>query len=400
MLKRLVKMWFFFTVLMSVVISAKAVELKHYKDKINSLSQASLVLQRSNANDEIQIHSNKLLVPASTLKIVTAYLAIKRWGLTHRFHTDFYVSQNTLWVKGYGDPYITSEEIALMSEQIKALGLTNIERIAIDNSFFPELRLNGRGSSDNPYDAGNAAVVVNFNTAYIQKIAGKLSTAEKQTPLTPLAIELANDLGRGFKKGSKRISLPGGRDQSARYFGEVFSSLHFGKNLDVSISQLPVDAKLVYRHFNSKELKELLTAMLKYSNNFIANQLFLLMPERDEAQTMVNIDDAQKNYIQALEKEFSFKGVNIVDGAGLSRLNKISAQQLTQILQQFKPWIELLPERHKGIKAKTGTLSDNHSLAGFILDKEGAWQAFALLINKSMPANYRYQLAKELLDKS
>jgi len=400
MLKRLVKIWFVFTIVMSAAISINAAELKHYKDKINSLAQASLVLQKNNDNKEIQIHSDKLLVPASTLKIVTAYLAIQRWGLNHRFHTDFYIKQDTLWIKGYGDPYVTSEEIALMSEKISALGVTNIKRIAIDNSFFPELRLNGRGTSDNPYDAGNAAVVVNFNTAYLQKRAGKLSSAEKQTPLTPLAIELANNLGNGFKKGRKRISLPGGRDQSARYFGEVFAKLHFDKNLDVSIAKLPSDAKFIYRHFNSKELKELLIAMLKYSNNFIANQLFLLMPERDQTQVVISVDSAQKSYMQALKAQFSFKGVNIVDGAGLSRLNKISAQQLTEILEEFKPWIALLPERHKGIKAKTGTLSDNHSLAGYILNKEGAWQAFALLINKSMPANYRYQLAQQLLNKS
>ena len=98
-----------------------------------------------------------------------------------------------------------------------------------------------------------------------------------------------------------------------------------------------------------------------------------------------------------LAKEFAFKGANFVDGAGLSRLNLISSQQLLQVLEVFKPWIELLPERRKGLKAKTGTLSDNHSLAGYVLDKNQHWQAFVLLINKRMPTGYRFQVAQSIL---
>ena len=63
----------------------------------------------------------------------------------------------------------------------------------------------------------------------------------------------------------------------------------------------------------------------------------------------------------------------------------------------FRPWIDLLPERKKGLRVKTGTLSDNHSLAGYKLDKDQQWQAFVLLINKKMLPDYRFQLARTLL---
>jgi len=67
------------------------------------------------------------------------------------------------------------------------------------------------------------------------------------------------------------------------------------------------------------------------------------------------------------------------------------------VLEVFRPWIDLLPERQKGLKAKTGTLSDNHSLAGFKLNDKNQWQAFVLLINKKMNPSYRFQLASALL---
>ncbi|MFT5707879.1 MAG: D-alanyl-D-alanine carboxypeptidase/D-alanyl-D-alanine-endopeptidase (penicillin-binding protein 4) [Oceanospirillaceae bacterium] len=364
---------------------------KHNKI-LQKIPKAALLLAQNSHIAGVSIRPQQLLVPASTLKVVTAYLAIKRWGLDHKFYTDFYYDDGTLWIKGFGDPYITSEEIALMTREIKKLKIGKIKNIKVDHSYFPELRLDGRGDSDNPYDAGNAALVVNFNTVFIEKRETAVLSAEAQTPITPLAKSLAAKIG--FEK--KRISLPGGRDMAAQYFGEVYAKLHFKRNLPVSIAKLSKSARFVYRHYNTRNLEDLLSAMLKYSNNFIANQLFLMLPPTSENQAELNVVAAQKNYTQLLEQEFSFQGASFVDGAGLSRLNQISAQQLLKVLEVFRPWIDLLPERRKGLKAKTGTLSDNHSLAGYFLDKQQQWQAFVLLINKRMPVNYRFQVAQAL----
>ncbi len=375
----------------SVASFAKGLD-KHNKI-INKIPNASLLLAKSKITQGVSIRPQQLLVPASTLKVVTAYLAIKRWGLDHQFYTDFYYDNGTLWIKGFGDPYITSEEVVLMSKAIKGLKLGKIKRIHLDNRYFPELRLDGRGDSDNPYDAGNAALVVNFNTMVIEKTEKEVISGESQTPITPLAKNIAKNIG----VERKRVSLPGGRDMAATYFGEVFSKIHLKRNSKVKVGKLPKSADFVYRHYNSKNLESLLSAMLKYSNNFIANQLFLMLPKASEHQAVLSVTAAQKSYTEFLKKEFGFKGASFVDGAGLSRLNQISAAQLLKVLEVFRPWIDLLPERMKGLKAKTGTLSDNHSLAGYIKDKNEQWQAFVLLINKRMPSNYRFQVAQSLL---
>lgn len=384
-----------YLLLCCVCVNSYAGAISKHSDIIQAIPNAALLLVDTKDKHSISIRPEQLLVPASTLKIVTAYLAIKRWGLEHKFYTDFYYDAGVLWIKGFGDPYITSEEILLMSKSIKALQLGKIKQINVDNRYFPDFRLDGRGSSDNPYDAGNAALVVNFNTLFVQINDGVISSAEHQTPITPLAKQLAANI----TLAKKRISLPGGRDVAAKYFGQVFAKLHAKRNLPIEVAALPKSAKFVYRHYSSKNMQELLGAMLKYSNNFIANQLFLMLPKTSESQAVLSVSAAQQSYTQSLQKEFSFIGANFVDGAGLSRLNKISAEQLLQVLEVFRPWIDLLPERQKGLKVKTGTLSDNHSLAGYKLDKEQQWQAFVLLINKRMTANYRFQVARALLTK-
>lgn len=373
--------------------ASSANSLNKHKKIINKMPNASLLLANNVANQSVSIRPQQLLVPASTLKVVTAYLAIKRWGLKHKFHTDFYYKDQVLWIKGFGDPHVTSEEVILMSKALAAKKLGKIKAIKVDNSYFPELRLDGRGDSDNPYDAGNAALVVNFNTVLAKKKNNQVMRGEAFTPITPLARKMAAHLGRD----KKRIALSGGRDTAAKYFGEIFSKIHLKRSIPVEVASLPSDLTLTYRHYNSKNLETLLSAMLKYSNNFIANQLFLMLPENTETVATISVEQAQQSYNKQLNKEFLFKGASFADGAGLSRLNKISAQQLIKVLEKFRPWINLLPERHKGVKAKTGTLSDNHSLAGYVKDKAGQWQAFVLLINQKMSKNYRFQVAQALL---
>ncbi|WP_419622046.1 D-alanyl-D-alanine carboxypeptidase, partial [Thiolapillus sp.] len=79
-------------------------------------------------------------IPASTLKILTAWLAIDHWGLDHRFTTDFFLDDGqVLWVKGYGDPMQVSEEIERIAVRLKAKGLTGLNGIRLDGSYFASM---------------------------------------------------------------------------------------------------------------------------------------------------------------------------------------------------------------------------------------------------------------------
>lgn len=109
------------------------------------------------------------MVPASTMKILTALAAIRHWGLAHRFHTDFYLGKDgRLWVRGYGDPYLVSEELDRIVAALRTRGVRKIAGIGLDDSYFdPALTISGRSASNNPYDAPVTALAANFNTVNI-----------------------------------------------------------------------------------------------------------------------------------------------------------------------------------------------------------------------------------------
>lgn len=68
-------------------------------DKFSQLKNAGLLVVDSNGQRLLSDNRNRAFIPASTTKIVTAWLALNRWGEQHRFSTNFYYDsqQEKLW---------------------------------------------------------------------------------------------------------------------------------------------------------------------------------------------------------------------------------------------------------------------------------------------------------------
>jgi len=146
------------------------------------LSVNDAVLVTSSQGEELYSwQADKLLVPASLAKLATAHLAIETWGLDKRFETHFYRNENTLWEKGFGDPYLVSEEIELIALALMALDINWVTEIAIDGSYFKGQSVPGRSKVADPYNAPLAAVSANFNTAQLRNVGGRLHSAEPTT---------------------------------------------------------------------------------------------------------------------------------------------------------------------------------------------------------------------------
>ena len=98
------------------------------------------------------------------------------------------------------------------------VGKEPINGIVLDASYYPSnLSIPGIEDTNNAYDALNSALAVNFNTIYAVRRGSKVSSAERQTPITPLAI--AQFRARS-PKGSGRISLSQDPTVSLQYAGE------------------------------------------------------------------------------------------------------------------------------------------------------------------------------------
>jgi serine-type D-Ala-D-Ala carboxypeptidase/endopeptidase (penicillin-binding protein 4) len=147
-------------------------------------------------------NADEPFVPASVTKIVTAWLALEVLGGDYRFETRFYFDdKRVLYVRGGGDPFLISEELApLATDLVAVVGKEPIGGIVLDASYHPSnLRIPGIEDTNNAYNALNSALAVNFNTIHAVRSGNKVSSAEKQTPITPLG---SASSGREALKGA------------------------------------------------------------------------------------------------------------------------------------------------------------------------------------------------------
>ena len=373
--------------------------LKQYSE----LSDAGVLIVDSQGKVVIESDKNKGFPPASTTKLVTAWLALKHWGENYHFRTQFYFEQSskTLWVKGSGDPFLVSEELVLIAKNLHKLGISEVRTIALDNTQFQaKLLVPGASKSNNPYDAIPTSIAVNFNTVEVKKVAGKLVSAETQTPMTIIAHKLASQQKVG--QGPLRINTGFSSKIAEQYFAELLAV--FLRQQGVMVNDLVIWEEAPqqspdYIHINSKSLGEVIRPMMKYSTNFIANQLILILSS-EQFQRPANFNDVQKYMETTLYDHFGWKNIVLEEGAGLSRNNRLSPQQLVELLHNFRPWKHLLPEVTSGIHAKSGTLKGISTLAGYAIDDNQQWNAFALMMNQSVRHSRRNHIAQELLNHS
>ncbi len=365
--------------------------------QIKTLEQASLLLQVQ-GHDLIAVSPDTPRAPASTMKLLTAFAALETLGRDYRFQTDFYQDDaGWLWVKGYADPYLVSEELDRISVALKSKGLREVAGIGLDDTFFgSDIEIAGRSSSDNPYDAPVTALAVNFNTVNLVRDGQQVRSAEPQTPLTASA----RRLGLAGSVGKQRVNLRE-RELALRYFGELLAAKLEGAGVrvrdQIRIAPVPHQAKRLYRHANSRTLVEMIEPMLKYSNNFVANALFLRLAD-PKGSGSVSMTAARQTMTEFARRRFGWRGFTLEDGAGLSHGNRLSARQMVELLNAFVPYRELLPPQDDNprIRAKTGTLRGVSCYAGYV-QRGGVWAPFALLINQPVESSLRRQVASSLV---
>lgn len=366
-------------------------------DQVQGLSKASLLVQEG-GRALVAHNPDRPMVPASTMKVLTALAALETWGRGHRFETDFYTDgAGWLWVKGMADPYLVSEELDRIAQGLKSKGVREVKGIGLDDGFFaPDVEIAGRSASDNPYDAPVTALAANFNTVSLVRTGSKVTSAEPQTPLTATARRLAE----GGGPGKKRVNLKQ-RSVAVGYFGEVLAAKLRAAGIQVGEGQrnapLPSGAKRVYRHQNSRTLAEMVEPTLDYSNNFIANALFLHLAS-PEGKAQVSMAGAQRAMTDFARKRFGWRDFTIEDGAGLSRGNRLSARQLVEVMEAFAPYRDLMPvqDGNSEVRAKTGTLRGVSCYAGYVR-RGGAWEPFALMINEPVDYTLRLRVASALV---
>lgn len=328
------------------------------------------------------VNGNKLFVPASLTKIATAAAALYYLKGDYHFKTEIFQDNgNQIFMKGYGNPVLMGRDldgiVAIIKEHTKS---DQYYKLILDSTVFNgDLSFADHPKNNRYYNAPASALAVNYNTIYIDvKSNKKITSLYPSTPVTNTVFQKAK-----WTKGVQFISSARTSKEADRYTGELLveklkqSGIRVNKAFN--FTAISESARLIDTHHSKKNLKDVIKLMLKTSNNFIANQLLLIIALENDLQD-VSISSGSKLVEQFLLDEvgLSRSAFRLVEGSGLSRLNKITPKAMLKLLNYSKNFIDLFPNLkdskypslsklgiNKRIFAKTGTLNGVSNLAGY-----------------------------------
>lgn len=357
----------------------------------NLVKTGSVVMNDENGERILSINEDQELVPASIIKILTSQIALDLLGEDYRFETEILRNDKyDIVIKGHGDPFLISDEIRLIADKLKKKGTTSINRIYLDHSYFTnDLTIPGVSKTNDPYNALNGATVVNFNTINVYRDKnGVITSGEPETPLTPLAKSKGSTIIRGTKQ---RINLSDNREDCHQYAGELFIEIFKEKGISIKnteVGKIIADDSwsLVYTHKNTRPITEVIKGLLKYSNNYIANQIFLEIGAK-KLGTPATLNKGKTIFEKYIKENLHLtsEDLKMIEGSGISRSNMVTGNIMVEIVEKFKPNAELLSTK-KGQLVKSGTLTGVYNYAGYIKTSKGL-RSFAIITNQGQ--NYR-----------
>jgi D-alanyl-D-alanine carboxypeptidase/D-alanyl-D-alanine-endopeptidase (penicillin-binding protein 4) len=384
--------------------------------------QVGFVVLDPSTGEALDAHNpNALFIPASVAKLATVYPAWRVLGADFHFHTRLYHTDGTLYLQGGGDPVLTAVDMR------RALSAIPIKSLPKWQAFVYDAGLIAHRSEVNPtqpvaavYNAGFGALNVDFNRIQVswsrkaggivvfraRAVADGLNVPADWITFSPATDDLppgANFVYAGDETGQRWV-YPRGLPASLEDDGALFLPVKdaAGNTIQVfrRIAQImgfalppavpgivPAGAALV-GEIPSKTFPEIVTGLLKFSNNMTAELIGLNLSRQLTGQTVetaqsagLTMDWLRKNLPQA-----DWQGFNLVNHSGLSTENRASPLQIASILAamaQDPALVATLAKDGKGgakaaTAAKSGTMDFAGGLAGFFTASSGRRLAFAI----------------------
>jgi len=315
-----------------------------------------------------QHYGDHPFVPASTMKLVTAVVALKTFGSTYRFTTEatWNAESNSLYLVGSGDPALRTKHLETLADGIATSLGANTNRISLyaDTSLFPEFR-NPSGWKPNPMPR------------YVRNIFS-------------LAVDGLGAFNAPEIAGKKLAKLLKDRGYKVKFVGKK-------KSDGVQIATT-----------NGYFLYSIVRNMLQDSDNTIAETLFRASAAASGVTPTWN---NSRNYTYQVLTDLGLdtENIHLTDGSGLSRTDRLTAHFLTSLLMaivdEANPELNVIYDRRllstagrngtlrlrfadsktqcaRGqVHAKTGSLRDTDALAGFVENENGSIGVFAILVN-------------------
>ncbi len=323
------------------------------------------------------------LAPASAEKLVVAFTALRVLGPAFRFHTEVLargelrgrVWVGDLYLAGYGDPTLTIADLNALARKVRASGIRRVHGTIVGDEQYFDSR---RGA------AGWKPSFVGFECPPLSA----LTVAELPVRgVDGSALAAASAFAAALERNGVAVS---GRTRTGR--------------TPAAASSIALDA--------SKPLAQILLQMDRESDNFIAE---MLLKDLGAVQLKHGTSPAGAAVVRVTlgQAGVPLDGVRVVDGSGLSGLDRVTPRALVVLLRAverdpalrdvflrslpvagvsgtLRHRLELRATRGK-IVAKTGTTSRASALAGFVKKR----YVFAILHNGSPVSYWTARIAQD-----
>lgn len=392
----------------SSVINESGIEKNAISISIRDLSSGKPVYE---LNEKMLMH------PASVQKVLTLVPAVEVLGEDYDFTTAIYKrSADSYIVKLGADPYLTSTDLKTLVNNVNL----ETKRIYIDDSILEKKdwgegwqwdddmnvlmpRFNSYNLDKNlikitimPTTDGQAATIINpskypivfFNHVLTGKENGVKVSRDNSVSANTLVLE-------GTVNKPTTIYVP--TNNLKRYFNIKLTNALGDKKVYLKENFI-VDKVTDSDKELDKVTHPISNAMddvLKNSNNMIAETVAKLAGAKayDDRGTDINGIKVFNAYCQKIGIDNS--KIRLTDASGVSKNNLVTTDFISEYLVKNKDSkvLEHLPTPGQGtlthrmlpikenLRAKTGTLSDTSSIAGFLTTKNGNKYAFAIIIN-------------------
>lgn len=320
--------------------------------------------------------------PASSLKLLTGAAALHTLGTNYRFTTNLYydgaitngVLNGNIYVQGTGDPTFQYSDFSNFATHLKSLGIEHVNGyvFADDSVFSGPIRSPGVTlHEEDEYYAGAATAIMmspdnNYNAGTLNftvvgSFVGEAPSYEAEYSLSGLqVVNMAKTVQKGARNtltiarasGSnqivisgnipvdatvkKVITMPNPTTNSIITFTEAMNKagITFQYQNTVAYGKIPSTATYVTSK-QSMTLGELYPHFMKKSNNVIADVLVKAM-----GYEVYGVGDLT-NGVKVLKNFGTELGLNmnewtIVDGSGLSALNKVTPNQLSLLMYKVR----------------------------------------------------------------
>ena len=382
-------------------------------------------------------NANKLLNPASNVKLFTAAAALYYLGPNDRYITSLSQHDNNFYITFSGSPALKTNDLRQLLQTLNQLGIKTITgNIVLDtHQFKPPYHAPGASYDDLGwyYEAPSTAVILNGNAIAYDFISAKtlgmpvqikpqtsdniltlineVSTVSKAQAKDHcnLNIEiLANNTLRLYgclsqEKAPRKMQLaiPNPTLYATKTIRTILKENNILLKGMITKGKKPIQAKIIASH-QSADLTKLLTHMLKESDNLYADSLTKRLAYSLTGQGTYKEGVFAIKKILAEHGHLDMNQIELADGQG-TRYNMLTPRQLVVFLtvlyqdEKIKPiFLNALPRMgvsgtlkdrmkntglEKNVLAKTGSMHDISALSGYLTTPTGKILIFSIISN-------------------